>query len=301
MFSNGSRTGVDIKRILVPVDFSDHSVAAVEHAVSLAEKFGADLSVIHVIPTYAPPIPVASGVEGTMVAPPADKLKQRAAKSLAELGEQFAPGKAINQIAETGDPASVISESVKKHGIDFIVMPTRGYGIFRRLVLGSVTTKVLNDVDCPILTGAHVEELRPHDPRPYEHVGCAVDLTEKSAHTLQWASGFAQAYGARLSVIHAVPVSSQATTVDYMTTDFTPLLRRNAEERVHKLVDETSAPVAEAVIETGSAESLIPSVAREQNLDALVIGRHDSSGLFGGLTAHAYSIIRHSPCPVISV
>ena len=301
MQSNGPEAIVRINRILVPVDFSDHSAGAMEHAVALAEKFDAELVLLHAIPTYAPPVPVAAGAEGTVAVPPDEKVELRAERALTELAGRHAPGRNVTRVVEVGDPASAISEAIKKYGIDFIVMPTRGYGVFRRFVLGSVTTNVLNDVDCPILTGVHVEETRPHDPQPYERIGCAVDLAEGSAETLRWASSFAEAYEAPLSLIHAMAVSSQGTTGAYMTTDFAPLVRRNTEERMRTLIDEAHAPVADSVIETGFAETLIPSVAREKNLDALVIGRHESNGLFSGLTAHAYGLIRHSPCPVISV
>ena len=79
-----------------------------------------------------------------------------------------------------------------------VVMPTHGHGAFRRFVLGSVTAKVLHDVHCPVLTGAHVEEIAPYSPQPYRHVACAVDLSEQSQKALCWAAEFAAAYKAKL-------------------------------------------------------------------------------------------------------
>ena len=58
-------------------------------------------------------------------------------------------------------------------------MPTHGYGIFRSMLLGSVTAKVLHDAACPVWTGVHVEETPPNSAA-FERILCAVDLTDKS-------------------------------------------------------------------------------------------------------------------------
>ena len=60
-----------------------------------------------------------------------------------------------------GDASEVITKYAAEHGTDLIMMPTHGYGVFRGLLLGSVTAKVLHDAVCPVWTAVHVEETPP--------------------------------------------------------------------------------------------------------------------------------------------
>ena len=67
---------------------------------------------------------------------------------------------------------------------DLILMPTHGHGPFRRLLLGSVTSKVLHDAECPVWTGVHENKDRPAEPMTLKHVVCAVDLqSAQQQHT----------------------------------------------------------------------------------------------------------------------
>jgi len=68
------------------------------------------------------------------------------------------------RIVVAGDAAIQIAE-VAKNGFDLIIMPTHA-GIFRRMLIGSTTAKVLNDADCPVVTSRHAETIAP---RPLEH------------------------------------------------------------------------------------------------------------------------------------
>ena len=82
------------------------------------------------------------------------------------------------------------------------MLPTHGLGVFRRLLVGSVTSKVLHDATCAVWTAAHAETQRsPHLP---QRVLCAVDGTSKSAALLQWADAFCHVLDARVSALHVV-------------------------------------------------------------------------------------------------
>src|SRR6266700_8075747 len=68
-----------------------------------------------------------------------------------------------------GAPSQVIADYAAKEKVDLIMMPTHGYGPFRRFLLGSVTAKALHDVDCPVWTSAHVAE-KPTLPAGYRNI-----------------------------------------------------------------------------------------------------------------------------------
>ncbi len=136
-----------------------------------------------------------------------------------------------------GDPAKTIVDLVPLRSVDMIMMPTHGYGPFRRFILGSVTTKVLHDVGCPVFTGAHVAELMPFNPEPYKRVACAIDLNEHSEEVLRWAWDFSKAWEEDLIVIHAAPqLEFGGSYGDWYPTDTTDMLTRAAREKVNELI-----------------------------------------------------------------
>src|SRR5262249_47338774 len=108
------------------------------------------------------------------------------------------------RLALEGDPARRIAEYAGKEKADLIMMPTHGYGPFRRFLLGSVTAKTLHDVECPVWTSAHVAE-NPPLPAGYRNILCAIDLSPNSLPLLRWASLFACEQGAKLKLAHAIP------------------------------------------------------------------------------------------------
>ena len=90
----------------------------------------------------------------------------------------------VDRVLVEGDPAIEIVRAAHEGNFDLIVMPTHGYGPFRRFVLGSVTAKVLHDADCPVLTGAHLADLNPATPIFFRNIVCAVDLGPQSGQAL---------------------------------------------------------------------------------------------------------------------
>ena len=102
-----------------------------------------------------------------------------------------------------GDPAREIIDDAHEEHCDLIFMPTHGHGPFRRLLLGSVTAKVLHDADCPVWTGVHMEPPPQHTPGVLERVVCAVDLGKNSEKVLGWAARIATEFHASLTVVHA--------------------------------------------------------------------------------------------------
>jgi nucleotide-binding universal stress UspA family protein len=284
------------------VDFSDRSTAAAEHAVALARRFHSKVVFVHVIAPL--PYEYASFEGGYYTAalwPTEDERRRFLAQQLDKLVDKVFPDPQAEKLILTGDPARRIEEVIREKNVGLVVMPTHGYGPFRRFVLGSVTTKVLHDVSCPVFTGAHVEEIAPYDPRPYRHVGCAVDLGDHSQKVLCWAAQFAAAYEAKLSVIHTIQgIDVYGAYEEFFTPEMHRLLLENAREDVEELLEKLTVK-GNAVIESGNPERVIPSFAKDEKVDVLVIGRSADHGLLGRLRTHAYSLIRSSPCPVISV
>jgi nucleotide-binding universal stress UspA family protein len=253
------------KRILFPVDFSDHSVGAARYVETFAGRFDADLTMLHVDwPQYNDPLPSGSKV---------DQLNGFLAKEF----EYFR----VRRIIVKGEPATVILDVARTEHSDLIMMPTLGMGAFRRFLLGSVTAKVLHDADCPVWTGVHLENAPPLEKIEIHNIVCAINLDNHARLVLKGASELADEYRAGLTVIHVTPDSHGAAPLEEML-------------RSMKIK-------ASIVAEPGEVSQVVAGVAARVHADLLVIGRSPDPGMFGRLRTHAYPIIRQSPCPVISL
>jgi len=287
-----------LKRLLLPVDFSPRSQIAARYARALVSDSDAEVTVLHVV---APPAYEATSLEaaGTLLD---DLQTARVEEAQAKLKDYLADelkGITTRRVLLEGDPARRIVEYAEENEVDLIVMPTHGYGRFRRFILGSVTAKVLHDADRPICTGTHLEE--PPAPKEirFRKVAVAIDLGPETCKALNWASKFAEQYGAQLLVIHATP-SLEGRTGEYFDPDWKQSLERAAREQIASLPCQAPKE-AQIIIDSGDAPKVVCAHAEEQEADLLVIGRGSSSGIFGRLRANAYTIIRQSPCPVVSV
>jgi nucleotide-binding universal stress UspA family protein len=288
---------LSIKHILLPVDLSDRSAHAAEHARHLAVHYSARVTALHVMPPLF--APVGSMEAGTIALTEMfESRKREAIKQCASFSETHLAGVDSKDVLLVGDPAHQIVQFAHDEKVDLIVMPTHGYGPFRRFILGSVAAKVLHDADCPIWTGAHLEEPPPLNDK-FAAVVAAIDLGVMSERVLQWASGFAADHGARLVVAHATP-SLEGRTGEYFDPDWRTHLDRQARERIAALLEKTGIQ-AEIAVDSGDPAFIVHHTAERSAADLVVIGRRAESGLIGRLKADAYSIIRQSPCPVVSV
>ena len=290
----------DIRTILAPFDFSERCRAAAQHAVVLAKHFDADLELIHAIPYSSFEYSAFEG--GSYVGsawPNEDDIRTRLDEEIEKID---APAEAKARWKRTvvkGDPPRLIEGISEARPGPLIVMPTHGYGPFRRFVLGSVTAKVLHDVNYPVLTGAHLADRPIFFEAPYRRVACAVDLREHSRATLEWAWSFAQSWGAELFVVNAV---NWLQTEPIESRLFTPELREKLTSGAHKEMQQLVAEVgcsAKVYADIEPIEKYVPSTATQA--DVLVIGRSLERGLLGRLREHSFNLIRESPCPVISV
>ncbi len=144
-----------IRRILVPVDFSECSHRALDYAVFVAERFDATVEVLHVweAPQYA-------GME-VVVQMPGDVHQSLAQfvqdQARAELRKMMAPLEArgdvrVNEHLETGEPCDVIVRRVTELGCDLVVVGTHGRRGISHLLMGSVAERVVRRAPCPVLT-----------------------------------------------------------------------------------------------------------------------------------------------------
>ncbi len=289
-----------MKRILAPVDFSERSAGAVRYVEALAEHFDAHVVLLHVLP---PPHYEFSSLEvgGTVVHELFATRNEQVRRELETFLRDELPRLQAERKLVEGDPAQEIVQYAHDEKVDLIVVSTHGYGPFRRFILGSVTAKILHDADCPVWTGVHLEDAPEVDRIHFRTVMAAVDLGPQSAKVVTWAASMAEAYKARLLLVHAMP-QLEAEAGDLSDKDWKTHLTSDIQTKLDRLVGEAAGEAeVETMIESGDAPEAVCSLARQTESDVLVIGRGSAAGVFGRLRANAYSIIRMSPCPVVSV
>jgi nucleotide-binding universal stress UspA family protein len=148
---------IDLHRILVPTDFSKHSEVALTYAAALAEKFGAELILLHVVQDLALFIP-----DAVAVAPPIAAPVEQFAAAAREALERVAradnlQGLNVRREVREGTPFYEIIRFAKEGDVDLIVMGTHGHSGLTHVLLGSVTEKVVRKAPCPVLTIRHPE------------------------------------------------------------------------------------------------------------------------------------------------
>jgi nucleotide-binding universal stress UspA family protein len=148
---------IDLKRVLVPTDFSEYSQAALTYGVALAEKFGSSLYLLHIVQDLALFVPDAIAI-APPIAPPVEQFRAAAQTALERLVRENQLEKLAVQcrVAE-GTPFYEIIRFAKEEDIDLIVMGTHGHSGLAHVLLGSVTEKVVRKAPCPVLTVRHPE------------------------------------------------------------------------------------------------------------------------------------------------
>jgi len=287
-----------LDRILLPVDFSGRCQGAVRYAEALAAQFGSELTLLHVLP---PPHYEFSALEvgGSVLN---ELFASRAAHVRKELNsymERELQDVVVKRVLLEGDPARCIVGHAHAERVGLIVMPTHGYGPFRRFILGSVTAKVLHDADCPVWTGVHLEQAPQAGSIKFQTILAALDLGPQSRKTLEWAWQMASEFQARLVAIYVIPCL-EAKSGEYYDAEWRAHLDTQCRREIDGFQSELGSQ-AEVLLESGDPPSVICGAASRLEADLLVIGRGSAAGRFGRLRANAYSIIRQSPCPVISV
>ena len=284
-------------KILVPVAFSARCEGAAQYAEALACHFHSELVLLHVVPpvpTYWCPDAVVMSPEVT-----ADAVEQSKAELDKFLGDGL-KGISVTRVVQEGDPAQRIVEFAHSGDFNLIVMPTHGYGPFRRFLLGSVTAKALHDLNCPVWTGPHLENAPAWTSITLRRIACAVDFGAQTRAVLNWGAALAAEFGARMVVLHAIPSAASMAGGLTFDPDLQNRWENDVRERIAAFQEELGFR-ASVRIESGDVPTAISAAACAERADLLVIGRSHGAAVWGRLRANAYALLRESPCPVISL
>jgi len=285
---------VHFKNILVAVDFSESSRRALELAVSLADRFGARLVVLHVIQpqVYTPGAEVAWN--GLLEAALSD-ARCRLDESL-----EAVPGwrdLRHEEIVESGSLLDVMRQIVESHKIDLVICGSHGAQGFERAALGSTAEMILRHMACPVLVAGPNCQVR-------NFIGGSILLSTSlglgSYRPAQYAAALAEELNARLTLLHVAPALGPEVSEEMvrhrLCNEVRALLPGDVEDWCH----------LKSCVLFGENLDCIARVAARERADLIVMGVHEGSRLRESVADHLPAgvlarTIRIADCPVLAV
>src|SRR5262249_10572008 len=148
---------IELRRVLVPTDFSRCSLTALTYGAEFARRFGAEMTLLNVVQDLALLLPDA--LLATPVPTPAlEQLTASAQQALdALVRDQKLDGITLQKVVRIGAPFVEIISCAKETDTDLIVMGTHGRSGLAHVLLGSVAERVVGKAPCPVLTVRHPE------------------------------------------------------------------------------------------------------------------------------------------------
>jgi nucleotide-binding universal stress UspA family protein len=290
---------MNIQEIVFPVDFSARCVLACPYAAALAHRLQAKLTLLHVvegIPLGSSPLDRLYTEDQAVT----EQRKQAAGAALEAFQQQYMPRGEYQRCVLVGEPAQAIVDYAGERDDRLILMPTSGYGPFRRMLLGSVAAKVLHDAKCPVLTGPHLEKgVHPTEWFELRRILCAVSLDWETDAVLKAAASFATRLSAQLKVVHVVTPVEEGL-LPLMDPGAPPLSTDAVEGAIKDALARTGTS-AEVQVCVGEVSRQVAGAAKTYHADLVVMGRGGAPELPGRLGSHGYAIVRRSPCPVLCV
>lgn len=296
---------VEFTRILCPIDFSDSSLRALDHAAALANWYKAQLTVLHTVPTFEPMQVRGDLGEPVHLVNPVSR--EQVLDGLRRAVERITVSSTPSLVAAAGEPKTTITDQALSIRADLIVMGTHGRRGFKRLLLGSVTESVLHEAPCPVLTVPPRAGAASSEPVVFTHVLCPIDFSPSSLLALGFALDLARQANGRVTLMHSLEWLSDdipRTSMRFDTDAFRQSLAEDAAQRLRALI--ADEPRTWAEIETlvvfGRAYREILRIADAKGADLIVMGAQGSGGvdlaLFGSSTQQ---VVRRAACPVLTV
>lgn len=287
-------TGVN--RILVPHDFTPASARVLPHAFALAAKMKARFYVLHVTDRSDAPYPARD-------LPAVRKKLRRAGVASAE-ALHAVPIEGRSR--KDGEVAETICQFADEEEIDLIALGTRGREGARRFLLGSVGETVIRRAERPVLALRGEGAGAPPVPGTLDRILVPVDFSEHAQEASRTAAEWARFFDAQVDLLHVVtgrsaPPPGQASSVPNEEHAGSEKKARRALATMGRELGALGVSVA-VHARTGAAAPMITEFVEAEETDFIVMSPRGQTGLKRFLLGSvAEAVIRHVPCPVLTV
>jgi len=277
---------VALHNVAVATDFASSSEHAVEHALALARHFGATLHLLHLVRpsrfAYSPEM---------MGAIDAAAVRDSEAYTARLTGTHHLDGVRLERWVEQGEIFEIVPDFVREEHVDLLVVGTHGRSGLPRLVLGSVAQQIFHSVRCPVLVVGPRAQGVPRELQ-LKKVLFSTDLSPESLAAVPWVVTAVREWHTTLDVLH-VCSSGKPEHAERM-------------EQLRRRLDAALTPEEQAGVQMhllpGKPMPCVTDFACRHHADAIILGLNPHRGLYDGpFWTHAYEIMRHAPCPVLSV
>jgi nucleotide-binding universal stress UspA family protein len=296
---------VQFNHILCATDFSDFSNHTVGYGVALAKEFDAKLIICHVIDLSS------VAIYGEFQLDPVGQQNRIMEDAKAQLevltGDQPV---AWEPLITVGRPADEISRAVEEQNIDLVITATRGRSGFKRLILGSVTERLMHTLTCPLLVVCSPEHEFVNTPGQNVQlqkilVGC--DFSADSGRAFDYGLSLAQEFQAELHLAHVIEPPVQPNLLKEETFVPGEIQKDYQDLLIQKLKDMVPGEAAnwctpQTCIMEGQPYEELVKYADTRDIDMVVLGVRGHGlvkTLFLGSTTDR--VVRNSSCPVLSV
>jgi nucleotide-binding universal stress UspA family protein len=290
-----TRTGISIKNILLPTDFSDESAHAINYVCGLQRHYDASVYVVHVLDAF--PFSLSSDLAA---AARITEIQQRGSKQMQDFIEAHRlEGIKFNSTLLSGEISSAVEKFSRERAIDLIVLGSHGDEGVTRLFRGSMAEEIFRTAECPVMVVGPKASAR-ESRGVFDHLLFPTDL-----------SSFSKAAIPYVELLLINDRTSRVSLAPYLEQDpRTPYERHRLRELIEQELTAMISPALRQQIEGVAVEFCSPAegiidMARGLDADLLVLGvRHGGSFVRAathGLCSMAAHVIAQAPCPVLTV
>jgi len=280
---------VSFKNVLFAIDFSTASLQALPYATGISRRFDSTLWIAHVVPPEDYPSGLNSIEEAARVARREAELKLSSLLNSARCRDLSCEG-----LVGSGDTWIGLSDFIRRHATDLLVMGTTGRTGIRKFLLGSVAEEAMRESRCPVLTVG--PESHAAEEVEFQQILYATDFSAVSLAAAPYALTISKHYGSHLTLVHALEGFPESPYLDAQ------LARVRLLDLVPQGVGFATDPAI--FVEMGSPSTVILKAADHTATDLIVMGAR-GAGALARLATHfgsvAHRIVCEAACPVLTV
>jgi nucleotide-binding universal stress UspA family protein len=280
-----TRTPVPIRlphanRILVPIDFSDATAAALDRAIDIAKIYRSSLWLVHVM-AHQTSDGMATILPGALL-----EIELELQANLDNLQKKAAEyGIPCTTFLRKGGVLESVKDIVCRHSIDLLVLATHGGRGMHGWFLGSSAERLIRALTSPVLTVGIARNQPDWDEKGARHILFAGDFCPETLCGLSLALGIEQTTRAKLSIVQAVPSGTCPEAIR--------AIRNNIESMV--------PPGTHIDVPEGPVGKTVCKIARDLGVGLVALGVHKSSFAREFFGSGLLEILLNAPCPVLSV
>lgn len=275
-----------IQKILIPIDFSETSLLAIEHGAFMAKLFKAELILLHVLEKHwesfnivVPEVVIENLSEFT------DKIEAKLNELAENIRKEY--GVLSTIISATGNIFNEIIEASKDSKADLVIMGTHGVSGFEEFFVGSNTYKVVTKSVCPVISvQTHAKKIG------FKDILLPIDNSLHSRQKVNYAIGLAKQYGSKIHIVGLLD------TDDIIVAKKMDIIL----DQVQKYIEENELSFSREILNGKNQSVTTLKYADKVNADLIVImtdQEEDLSGFFIG--PYAQQVVNHSKIPVMSI